>query len=62
MMTFPDVNRLLKYWTKYPPIRDLVAGFIGFEMPSDEPENKPMTAEEFKRMFAITGGRVAGMS
>lgn len=61
-MTFPDVNRLLKYWTKYPPLRDLVAMFIGFEIPTDEPVNKPMTEAEFKRMWAVTGGKIAGMS
>ena len=61
-MTLPDVNRLLKYWGKYPPLRDLVAGFVGFEIPSDEPLPQAMTAEEFKRMFAMTGGRIPGMT
>lgn len=61
-MTFPDVHRLLKYWGKYPPLRDLVAMFIGFEIPTDEPANKPMTEEEFRRMFAMTGGKIPGMT
>jgi hypothetical protein len=61
-MTMADLNRLIKYWGKYPPIRDLVASFVGFEMPTDEPAAKHMTAEEFKRMFAITGGKIAGMT
>jgi hypothetical protein len=60
-MTFDDVHRLLKHWLKYPPLRDLVAGFIGFEPASDEPEAKAMTAEEFKRLMDVTGGRVPGM-
>jgi hypothetical protein len=61
-MTLDDVNRLLTYWGKYPPLRDLVAAFIGFEIPKDDPEQqKYMTAEEFKRMFALTGGRIPGM-
>jgi hypothetical protein len=62
LMTMADVHRLMKYWAKYPPVRDLVASFVGFEMPTDDPAPKPMTAEEFKRMVAMTGGRVPGMS
>lgn len=57
-----DVHRLLKYWGKYPPVRDLVAMFVGFEIPTDAPPPKAMSAEEFKRMFSVTGGRVAGMT
>ncbi len=29
-MTFPDVRRLFAYWRRYPPVRDLVAAFVGF--------------------------------
>jgi hypothetical protein len=29
-MTLADVRRLLAHWRRYPPLRDLVAGAIGF--------------------------------
>lgn len=62
-MTFDDVRRLFAYWAKYPPLRDLIAGFIGFEIPSGEPEDeqKYMTSDDFKRLMAATGGRIPGM-
>ena len=61
-MTLEDVNRLFKYWSKYPPLRDLAAAFIGFEIPTSQPEEKKyMTAEEFKRLVDMTGGRIPGM-
>jgi len=63
-LTLDDVNRLFKHWQKYPPLRDLVAAFIGFEIPDDEPEapKQYMTAEGFKQLMGMTGGRVPGMS
>jgi len=68
-MTLDDVNRLLRHWAKYPPLRDLVAAFIGFEVgpgvDGDEPqpaEQKYMTAEDMQRLMAMTGGRIPGMS
>lgn len=61
-MTLDDINRLFKHWQKYPPLRDLVAAFVGFEIPPDEPaESKYLTADDFKRMMAMTGGRIPGM-
>jgi hypothetical protein len=61
-LTLDDVNRLFSHWGKYPPVRDLVAVAVGFDIPTDEPEMQPMTAEEFRRMFEITGGRIEGVS
>jgi hypothetical protein len=62
-MTLDDVNRLFSHWAKYPPLRDLVAAFIGFEIPTpeEEGEKKYMTADDFKRLMAQTGGRIPGM-
>jgi hypothetical protein len=62
-MTMDDVHRIFKHWAKYPPLRDLVAAFIGFEIPSDEPEDSKlhMTADDFKRLMSMTGGRIPGM-
>jgi hypothetical protein len=40
----------------YPPLRDLVALFIGFEIPQEveaEPQ-KYMTADDLKRLMAMT--------
>lgn len=57
-----DVERLFAHWAKFPPLRDLVAAAIGFETPKAEAAApRHMTAEEFKAMFAATGGRVPGM-
>ncbi len=63
-MTMADVHRLMKYWSKYPPIRDLVAAFVGFEIPKDEADEpaKYMTAEDLKRLMSMTGGRIPGVS
>lgn len=63
-MTFDDVYRLLKYWSSYPPLRDLVAAFVGFEIPSSAPEAAPekyMTADDFRRLMAMTGGKIPGL-
>ncbi len=63
-MTLPDIGRLMKHWSKYPPLRDLVAMAIEFEIPTDKPEENPkyMTADDFKRLMAVTAGRVPGMT
>jgi hypothetical protein len=63
-MTMADVDRLFKYWAKYPPLRDLVAGFVGFEIPKFEAEDdapKYMTSDDLRRLMAMTGGRISGM-
>ena len=62
-MTLDDVNRLLTHWGKYPPLRDLVAAFIGFEIPKEQSEESPnyMTADDFRRLIGMTGGRIPGM-
>ena len=58
-----DVKRLFKHWSKFPPVRVLVAAAIGFEPPPDEEENKKryMTAEDMKRMMDMTGGKIPGL-
>ena len=30
-MHLSEVRRLFAYWRRYPPLRDLVAGFVGFK-------------------------------
>lgn len=62
-MTMADVKRLFAHWTRYPPLRDLVAAAIGFEIPTQEAEEpaRYMTADEFKRMLAFGGGRIDGV-
>jgi hypothetical protein len=53
-MTFDDVMALLKYWRKHPPLRDLVAGFIGYKPPPDtSPDDKrrPPTIAEIKMRY-----------
>lgn len=63
-MTLDDVNRLFSYWRKFPPVRDLIAAFIGFEPQMDSdvaPESKYMTGDDLKRLMAATGGKIPGM-
>lgn len=63
-MTLADVHRLMKHWSKFPPVRDLVAAAIGFEIPTEETSDQPkyMTADDLKRLMAATGGRLPGMN
>lgn len=64
-MTLIDVNRLFSHWAKFPPVRDLVAAFVGFEIPTEPTEERSkeyMTADKFKQLMAATGGRVPGLS
>lgn len=60
-----DVARLFRHWAKYPPVRALVASAVGFELPPEEdqiePEKKYMTADDLKRLMAMTGGKIPGM-
>jgi hypothetical protein len=64
-MTLQDVSRLSSYARKHPPLRVLVgwcAQALGVEMP--DPNKKPpkyLTAEEFKKLVQMTGGRVPGV-
>jgi hypothetical protein len=58
-----DVEELLDYWRVYPPVRDLVAAFVGFK-PKDESasaESKYMSADDLRRMMTATGGKVPGL-
>lgn len=64
-MTLHEVDRIFKHWQVMPPLRVLVAACaasLGVKLP-DNPANKPkpMTAEEAKRFFAVTGGRIEGV-
>jgi len=60
-MTLSDVNRLLNYWQDFPPLRDLVAAFIGFQPPSAAPKPEYLNAEEFRRLMQQTGGKIPGL-
>jgi hypothetical protein len=62
-MTLHDVGMLFRYWRKSPPTGALtlaIAVSLGMKPPSEKPaeEKKYMTADEFARMMAITGGRL----
>lgn len=56
----PEIERLFRFMRKNPPVRLLVAGYLGFKPPSDEPV-KYTTAEEFARIIQLTGGRIPGV-
>jgi hypothetical protein len=61
-MTLDDVAPLFAYWRRYPPLRDLVAAFIGFK-PSEPEEEKgrQLGANDMRRLMAATGGKIPGM-
>lgn len=62
-MTLDDVGRITAYWRKYPPLRDLVAAFIGFKpfTPAEKPQH--LNAEEFKALVSATNrGQAFGLS
>lgn len=42
-----------------PPVRYLVAGFVGYKPPDSE--TKPMTRDEFQAMVSQLGGKIPGM-
>lgn len=61
-MTLDDVGRIFKHWRKFPPLRDLVALFMDFKPAPDDPdEQKYMTDEDFRRLMAMTDGRIPGL-
>lgn len=61
-LTLDDVGRIFRHWARFPPVRDLVAAYIGFEVKPDEPEaTKYMTADDFARLMAMTGGKIPGL-
>lgn len=53
-MTLHDANRLFAHWSRYPPVRALVAGFVGFKPEEPEGEKRVTTFQEFKAM--VDGG------
>lgn len=61
-MHLDEVQELLDYWKFYPPLRDLVAAFIGFK-PTDPQEaaKQHMTADDLRRLMQMTGGKIPGV-
>lgn len=62
-MYLDRVLGFFEYWQSYPPLRDLVAAFIGFKPDEKKAEKQQqyMTADDMRRMMQLTGGRVPGM-
>lgn len=62
-MTLDDVDRIYRHWGKFPPLRDLVAARFGLKPPPDEDDDdkKYMTEGDFRRLMAMTGGRISGL-
>jgi len=62
-MEFFDVMRLSRYFSRHPPLRDLVeaiARSIGIKMP-DGSKPEYMTGEAFKALVDATGGKIDGV-
>lgn len=61
-MTLFDVQRLFTHWRRFPPVRVLVAGFIGFTPKNPEADKaKHLSAEEAIALMRATGGRIPGL-
>lgn len=61
-MTLFDVQRLFAHWRRFPPIRQLVAAFVGFT-PKDQDADKAkhLNAEEALALMRATGGAIPGL-
>jgi hypothetical protein len=64
-MTLHDAAMIFAYWKRHPPPGALLMGIavaLGMKPPDDgataKQENKYMTAEEFARLIAVTGGKL----
>jgi len=57
------VLELFDYWKHYPPLRDLVAAFIGFKPAESAAEKSKqyVNADDMRRIMRQTGGKVPGM-
>jgi hypothetical protein len=51
---------MFNYWDFYPPLRDIVAGFVGFKPKEEEEKSKPMTRDQFVALVQRTGGKSLG--
>lgn len=62
-MHLDRVQGFFEYWQFYPPLRDLVAAFIGFK-PTEtaaEKSKQYVTADDLKRIMTMTGGKMPGV-
>lgn len=61
-MTLHDVGLIFTHWKRNPPLRALVMAIavsLGMKPPDAKEEPKQyMTADEFARLMAMTGGRL----
>ena len=61
-MHLDEVHELLEYWKEYPPLRDLVAAFIGFKPAEKAEPQKYLSAADMRRIMQMTGGKIARTS
>lgn len=61
-MTLSDVERLFSHWNKFPPVRILVAAFVGFKPDDPEDGKKYVTTEEARAFMRMTGGKIPGVA
>ena len=48
-LSIDDVERTFRYWTKYPPLNEIVRGYL-FGPPDDDEPRKQMSREEIKKL------------
>jgi hypothetical protein len=58
-MTLGEAHRLFAFWRRHPPLRVLVAGFVGVKDP-DAPEPGRPSLEEFAAAVQRAGGKIVG--
>jgi len=52
-----EVEELFDYWTRHPPVHELVAGYMGYKPPARADQQ---TAEDFASFFAEMTGALPG--
>ena len=59
-----DIERQFAYWRRHPPLRAMFAAVHGIKSADDKPAEKPpsyMTADDMRRLMAVTGGKISGI-
>jgi hypothetical protein len=63
-MTLYDAGMIFAYWRRHPPagmLLQAIAIALGMKPPDEQAspaQNKYLTAEEFARLIAVTGGKL----
>jgi hypothetical protein len=60
-LTLPQVYELYDYWEEWPPMHELLAGYVGYERPltlEEQYDRGAMGPAEFLHHYKATGGKL----